>query len=195
MGYRDEFIQHISLRKEYDTKVWGVGWPHTLKDIGIIFGKRMILSPKYVKKHSEVANWYLKNYKNLPFIFQGMLPYKDLIKMHSMSKISLNFSGGVGKEMYNQKRAFKSNKLRDIEATMSGAFYLTEYTEKIKKVFKIGKEIECFKDKKDLDSKIKYYIEHPDEAESIRKNGMKRSLECYTWEKIFEKLFNEITLK
>lgn len=195
MGYRDEFIQYISLKKEYETKIWGAGWPRSLKDISRIFSKRFVLHPGSMLKHIEVMNWYLMNYSKLSSVFQGRLSYEELIKMYSKSKISLNFSGGVGKNMYDHKNAMKSNKLRDIEATMSGAFYLTECTDKIKKVFKIGKEIECFKDKKDLDSKIKYYIDNPDEAEEIRKRGQKKSLECYTWERIFEKLFNEITLK
>ena len=116
--------------------------------------------------------------------------------MYSRSKISLNFSEVVvSDEKYDQGAIKRHIRLRDFEAPMSGAFYITGYQDELKEYYEIDKEIVCYDTKGELLEKIRYYLKHPDEAEAIRIAGHKRALKDYTWENRFKELFNKIGLK
>jgi spore maturation protein CgeB len=195
MGYRETLIQMIA-NEGIDIHVWGKDWPHSMKEVirSFLYTTK-ITKGKYLEKQIPTSLWYLFNFKKLNTLFGPPLTYEELIKMYSQSVISLNFSGGLDSMMYDFKHANKSMKLRDMEATMSGAFYLTEYSEEITKLFEVGKEIECFKSKEELLEKITYYLKNPIEAELIRAAGRKRALENYTWKRNFEHLFEQMGLK
>ncbi|MCG2719096.1 MAG: glycosyltransferase [Nanoarchaeota archaeon] len=138
--------------------------------------------------------WYMKHLKGIEDIFGPGLPLDESVKMYSRSKITLNFSGTGGPYERNFYKSIKAVKGRDVEAPMSGAFYLTEYTDDIAQLYKIGKEIEIYRSIPELLDKIKYYLENPNEVEAIREAGRKRALQDYTWEKCFEKIFDRIGL-
>jgi spore maturation protein CgeB len=82
--------------------------------------------------------------------------------------------------------------LRDFEVPMSGGFYLVEYMEELEEFFDIGKEIVCYSDPQDLADKIRYYLEHEDQREEIRKAGYERAVRNHTWHKRFEMAFREM---
>ncbi|MDO1449793.1 glycosyltransferase [Rhodocytophaga aerolata] len=77
---------------------------------------------------------------------------------------------------------FPSNKpdtysrLRDIEAPMLGACYLTEWTEGLDQMYEIGKEIETFTSAEELIEKIEDLLKHPNKREKLRKNGQIKAL-------------------
>jgi len=64
--------------------------------------------------------------------------------------------------------------------------------EELEEFFEIGKEIVCYTDKEDMVNKIKYYLKHDDERETIRQAGYKRCLQDHTWHKRFEMAFHEM---
>lgn len=72
--------------------------------------------------------------------------------------------------------------MRVFEATGSGVFLLTEYFENLKQYFEPGKEIETFRDEKELIDKIDYYLAHPEEREAIARRGQERCLRDYSME-------------
>ena len=74
-------------------------------------------------------------------------------------------------------------KLRDFDAPMSGALYLTHRNPDLCQIYKEGEEIECYSSPKEALSKIKFYLERPDRMENVAKNGYKITLEKHTWEK------------
>jgi spore maturation protein CgeB len=120
-----------------------------------------------------------------------VLSDEEMVEMYSRSRISLGFaavdSGADG-------RPIKQIRLRDFEAPMSGAFYMTEYQEEIEEFFEIGKEIVCFTDPDDLVEKCRYYLAHPDEREAIRLAGLERARRDHTWQKRFSDLFADLGL-
>jgi spore maturation protein CgeB len=77
---------------------------------------------------------------------------------------------------------------------MSGGFYLTEHSPELERVFEIGKEILTYKTFDELVKKIQYFLDYPDEAESIRRAGHRRALSEHTWEMRFEKIFTIMRL-
>ena len=70
--------------------------------------------------------------------------------------------------------------MRIFEATGCGVFLLTEYFDNLKDYFEIGKEIEVFRDEKELIDKIRYYLDHRQQREEIAKRGQQRCLRDYS---------------
>jgi ubiquinone/menaquinone biosynthesis C-methylase UbiE len=73
--------------------------------------------------------------------------------------------------------------MRTFEATGSGAFLLTEHFGNLQRYFEPGKEIETFRDKKELIEKIDYYLAHPEKCRQIARRGQQRCLKDYSMEK------------
>ena len=72
-------------------------------------------------------------------------------------------------------------KLRDFDALMSGALYLTHRNPDLIRLFKEGEEIEYYSKPKEAYKKIKFYLEHPLAAKAIAKEGFKKALLSHTW--------------
>jgi spore maturation protein CgeB len=118
----------------------------------------------------------------------GTLPTEEMVKMYSRSKINLGFGGVAG-----HKNIF-CLKGRDFEIPMSGGFYLTEDHPELTVAFHPGEEILTYSGIEDLLQKIKHYLNHPAEAEAIRKKGYARALKDHSWEMRFDKLFHILGL-
>ena len=118
----------------------------------------------------------------------GHLSNEEMVKTFSRSKINLGFGGVAG-----HKNTF-CLKGRDFEIPMSGGLYLTEDHPELAVAFRPGEEILTYSGIEDLFQKIKYYLNHPVEAEEVRAKGYKRALRDHTWEERFEKIFRLIGL-
>jgi hypothetical protein len=68
------------------------------------------------------------------------------------------------------------SRLRDIEAPMLGACYLTEWTEGIDELYDIGTEIETYVDIPDFINKISMLQLNPDKRKMLKKQGQIRAL-------------------
>lgn len=66
-------------------------------------------------------------------------------------------------------------KARHFEIPFFGGFQLSYYDYNVTDYFIIGKEIVCFNDIDEAANLIKYYLEHSDERERIKRAGCKRS--------------------
>lgn len=72
-------------------------------------------------------------------------------------------------------------KLRDFDAPMSGALYLTHRSVDLERLYQEGIEIECYATPDEAASKIHYYLAHPDKLTSIAAAGHARALARDTW--------------
>lgn len=68
------------------------------------------------------------------------------------------------------------SKLRDIEAPMLGACYLTEWTEGIERLYDIGNEIETYTTADDFLQKTQALQHNPDRRKQLKINGQKRAI-------------------
>lgn len=194
IGYRKELIQNI-VSEGIDIRVCGYGWKiaaNIASDFRDFCTFQVFRNHWQRKRKFRSLVWYITHFNKMKKVFGPPLPYEEMIRMYSRSRISLGFSGAI--DMADFYKAPKSIKARDVEAPMSGAFYLTEYSDELAQLFEIGKEIETYRHISELVDKIKYYLENPAEIETIRKAGMRRALANYTWSKNFEKVFKEIGL-
>ncbi|MCS7207306.1 MAG: glycosyltransferase [Dehalococcoidia bacterium] len=114
----------------------------------------------------------------------GPLPWSDLPRVFSQSRINLGFSAT------GQSLLIRQIKTRDFEVPMSGGLYLTLNNPYIHRVYDVGKEILVFDDPADCARKIRWLLAHPDEADKIRRAGHARARRDHTYEARFERAFS-----
>lgn len=74
-------------------------------------------------------------------------------------------------------------KLRDFDAPMAGALYITHRNPDLLTLFKEGEEIECYLTFDECIEKIKFYLTNPDKLNKIANAGFLRARRDHTWEK------------
>ncbi len=173
-GNRPDYIQYL-WSQNIPVKVAGANWLNVQRP-EIRFLQRLLYSQG--KKPSEYMT--------------GVIGDIDMIKAFSRSKINLGFS--VCGWTHLEKEKILQIRLRDFEVPMSGGFYMVEYMKELEEFFTPGKEIVCYEGPQDLAEKIKYYLSHESERESIRKAGYERAQREHTWQKRFENVFKQAGL-
>jgi len=162
--FRQNYAEYL-YKNGIDIHLWGPGWERALRpnNSGLI---------NRIKSKIGLNKPILPNTN-----VNGPLTDDELVKNYSRSKISLNFSEVTVQDKNEDFGKLKRHiRLRDFEAPMSGAFYMTGYQEELREYYEIGKEIICYETKEDLLDKARYYLKHQNEAETIRIAGHKRAL-------------------
>ncbi len=215
-GDRPGYIKYL-LDQGINVRVWGFGWKNFDPCNRALVGPNQLHRALRIgRKLLTTAGWQavgcrlgrvlesrnsgngeapagLDKVTELPTeILGGTLSDVEMIQMYSRSKINLGFST-CGNTHETGERILQV-RLRDFEVPMSGGFYMVEYMEELEEFFDIGKEVVCYNGPDDLAEKIKYYLEHDNEREKIRKAGYERCLREHTWHKRFEMVFKEIGL-
>jgi hypothetical protein len=115
---------------------------------------------------------------------------EEYVALFSESAISLGFL--VLGDTHRTRRPLRQVRLREFEAPMSGAFYLTEYLEEIGLHYEIGREVVCFRSRRELVDLARYYLRHENERARIARAGHERARRDHTWTRRFEGLFAEL---
>jgi spore maturation protein CgeB len=182
-GDRPQIVKYLR-NSGIDIHVWGPKWK--------LYGP------------PSLPRWLVRNARNLvnpaspkiPVLslasLGGPLSDTEMVQMYSRSKINIGFSS-CGDTHQSAERILQV-RLRDFEVPMSGGFYMVEYMQELEEFFEIGKEIVCYSDRQDLAEKIKYYLSHNAERESIRQAGYQRALRDHTWHKRFVESFKAMGL-
>jgi hypothetical protein len=118
---------------------------------------------------------------------------EEMIGLYSASRVSVGFlevfdrhdpSGPVMQHLH----------LREFEAPMSGALYLTNYSDELAEMFVPDEEVLVWRNRHELLEKARYYGEHPAAGAKVRQAGRERALACHTYQRRFEQLFDAIGL-
>ena len=154
---KKEFFQErvFPLRKKYNLKLYGQDWTAADRTLGMV---------------QRIGQYF-----NLPLlrsIQKPKLKLDDEAKIYSSAKISINVH-----EEYQKKFGGDCNE-RTFKIPLCGGFEITDDVACIRKYFKADKEIIIAKNKKEWFKKIEYYLEHPEEKQSIIKAG-RRVVEKY----------------
>jgi hypothetical protein len=200
---RPEYVLWL-LQHGVDVRVWGPGWT---KDR--TFGEQSLgvgVSARYLVRHPRASAMRMLAYgrrvvgdlqavppwaeRRLAAVSGPSLPLDELVRMYSRSKISLGFST-CGYARYRDKDKIRQVHLRDFEATMSGALYFVEYQEELEEFYEIGREIVCYSSREELLDRVRWYLDHPDDAESVRAAGYRRAQRDHTWVRRFNTLFED----
>lgn len=104
-----------------------------------------------------------------------MLSSEDYVRITREAPVTLGVSR-VPSPAYSLRNPVKYSRLRDIEAPMLGACYLTEYTEGLASLYEIGKEVEAYTSPDDLTEKLKHLSRSPEKRRQLRIAGQRRAL-------------------
>jgi len=103
--------------------------------------------------------------RTMYYAYHGQLWGLSMYQTLKDSLISLNIHIDVA-------GGFAGN-MRMYEATGCGSLLFTEMTDNLPQIFDIKKEVVGYTDQDDLEKKLEYFLNHPDEAKSIADNGKK----------------------
>jgi spore maturation protein CgeB len=77
---------------------------------------------------------------------------------------------------------------------MCGALLCTGFTDELADMFEPDREILVYRNQYELLDKVRFYLNHPAEAEIIRKAGRARALADHTYQNRFKTLFAQLKL-
>ena len=125
---------------------------------------------------------------------RGPIPFQQIANVFSAYEVCLNFSnvwadGRPGSALIPHVR------LRDFEAPMSQACYLTGHSDEIAEFYRIGTEIDTYRSEEELVDKVRFYLANPGRAEQLRAAGHVRARRDHTWEQRFAELFRKAALR
>jgi SAM-dependent methyltransferase len=100
---------------------------------------------------------------------------REMFQTLARSAITINRHIDVAENFANNMRLF--------EATGCGALLITDYKDNLSELFDIGKEVVAYRSPEECATLVKYYLDHPDEAQQIAKAGQARIHRDHTYEK------------
>jgi spore maturation protein CgeB len=129
-----------------------------------------------------------------PGALHGPVGDDAYVALFSESKISLGFL--ILGDTHRTRRPLRQVRLREFEAPMAGAFYLTGWLfDELAMHYEIGNEIVCYQSIPEMVDLARYYLTHDSERERIRVAGHERAMRDHTWQRRFEDLFTELRRK
>ncbi|HYB94356.1 MAG TPA: glycosyltransferase [Vicinamibacterales bacterium] len=124
---------------------------------------------------------------------KGPAPAGPLVDVFNRYEVCLNLSN-VWADGHPGAALIPHVRLRDFEAPMCRACYLTGYTDEITEHYDIGTEIDAYRTPDEFVDKTRYYLAHPAAAESLRQAGYRRAVNAHTWVHRFTELFTKTGL-
>jgi hypothetical protein len=117
----------------------------------------------------------------------GQVSNDDAVLIFNKAKIILGIGGIL------HCRHFNALKLRDFDAPMTGSFYLPQFNPDLHLLFEDNHELVCWKDKKDLLGKIRYYLKYDEEREKVANNCYEKALKCHQWSMRIDTILENIS--
>ena len=155
-----------------------------IRDIDVLF-----IGNRYGVR-GELIEYLEKNNIKIECYGAGWLNgFADVEKMRELSKRA-KIILGIGTIAYTKN--IYTLKLRDFDAPMSGAMYLTHRNNDLCELFLEGSEIECYNSFREAKNKIKYYLSNEKARLSIAKKGQVKALSKYSWDKRLRDTFLEL---
>lgn len=104
----------------------------------------------------------------------------DMYRALARSRITLNRHINVAENNANNMRLY--------EATGVGTLLLTDRKDNLGELFEIGKEVVAYSTAEEAAELIRYYLNHPEEAQTIARAGQARTLREHTYRHRMEEL-------
>ena len=131
------------------------------------------------------VDWFPKSGAAIDFI-----PREEMNWIFKNSQINLSFSGlsSIIKNDNPLSLRARGMKLRPFEILGAGGFCLSEYSVSLSKSLVDGEDLVYYYSKDDLINKIKFYLDNPQEAKKIAKQGHEKVVNNYSVESTSNKL-------
>lgn len=102
---------------------------------------------------------------------------QELTRVYNASKIVLSITTFYGNKSFDPFSVTP----RLFEVAGCGTFHIVDQQEQIADLYKIGEEVICYSDVKQLRDLVKFYLEHAEEREAIAKRGQQRAYRDHTY--------------
>jgi hypothetical protein len=190
------------VKKGLDVNIYGSGWkndgiePVNGNKIGKGGLKQTMLNQiRFLKRFGMTGFIRKLNQRNLRInaslslekCLRGKPVFDDYIRITKESAVTLGINRYPSYH-HSLNNPDTYSRLRDIEAPMLGACYLTEWTDDIDTMYEIGKEIEIYKTTDELLEKVGYLLTDEKKREMLRKEGQKRALQNHGIAKSLQEL-------
>jgi hypothetical protein len=103
----------------------------------------------------------------------------DYFRLTREAKVSLGVSR-VPTPWRLNRRPLTYSRLRDLEAPMLGACYLTEWSPDLERLYDVGEEIEAYRSPEELAAKLEQLLRTPGRRKALRAKGQRRALETHS---------------
>lgn len=156
-----------------------------------------------VRKLGWRAPWYKRTYHNAaarhaetlkPQLRPAPKGSEEMFTILRESKVALGINR-YPNFRYPFSRPDVYSRLRDIEAPMAGACYLTEWTEDLPHWYEIGQDIETYRSVEELVEKLRMLESSPDRRKSLREHGQRRAASELTIGRSLKKITTVLGLK
>jgi spore maturation protein CgeB len=97
--------------------------------------------------------------------------YSELTKIYSASLINIDINRIYQNDIVT---------MRVFDALACGGFVLTEYTDTLNELFKIGDELDTYSSVEEMQQKVEYYLNNPSLVRQIAQKGRERVLHDHT---------------
>jgi hypothetical protein len=181
------FEDIIKQNPEINLAIYGKGWDETTLHppaiTGYAISKKMHHQYRFIKTHGVVAYARKLGQRNtsglltpsLKSKIRGLVNFEDYNKLTSQSMITVGINRYPSFQ-FPLSSPDTYSRLRDVEAPMLGACYLTEYTEGLEDLYVPGKEIEVYLTAEDFIDKVTQLKHDLQQRKALRANGQKRAL-------------------
>lgn len=105
----------------------------------------------------------------------GKLSPDDFVRVMQQSAVAIGINR-VTVHYRSLRRPITYSRLRDIEAPMMGACYLTEWAEDLEHLYEVGKEIEIYRTAEELKEKLETLRKNPGRRREMRRLAQARAL-------------------
>lgn len=167
------FFHPVHPRPEYDCDVLILGAVHEDR----IEPVRALV--KHFNTHVYGENWEQHGIDNRGFLFG-----EETLYALNSAKMAVIFPKTVS--------GFKAVKIGVFDFLAAGCLVVTEDFPDLHEYFDVEKEIVAFKDTDDMLKKIRYYLDHTEEADLIRRAGREKIIKNYTWKKVWPNILLSI---
>jgi spore maturation protein CgeB len=166
-------------------------WLHDVIFVGSCDLRRIFLLENIKDKVNIYGDRWSRNYPLISDELKTKIIDKgvwgaELLNLLGSSKIVLNITRS---HFYGAETGIN---LRIFEALANGCFLLTDYSDEVAEIFKIGEEIEVFRTTAELVYKVNYYLENPIARQEIAKKGHEKYLAEHTWKARANQLVNKL---
>lgn len=196
-------LLNLLALKSDDLKVYGRGWLDQQpgdSQKNSMFSKAInqirFLGRHGLKKYQQkIIQSHISIQPNtqLQYKLNGNLNFEDYNNLTRTSMVTLGINRFPSFH-FPFERPGSYSRLRDIEAPMLGACYLTEWTEGIEQLFDTETEIACYHDTETLHMQIERLKKDTALRKQLRKNGQLRALSDHSIPETLKKLFNKLSL-
>lgn len=195
----------IKKKQDINLAIYGKGWasgdislqPST---VGYTLKKKIAFNLDFVASNGVSAFMRKIEQRNIGYdesVFVSKvnqsLTFEEYNRLTSESMITLGINRYPSFH-YSHLKPNRYSRLRDIEAPMLGACYLTEYTEGIGELYDINNEIMVYENEDGLIEKVNELKKDEGKRRKLKINGQKRALSDHqisnSLNKIIQKIFN-----